>query len=203
MATSVKQDSVSESPDLESEAPEPKGKRRIVLPIAIVVVLIAAYWAFGQWRYSQTHVTTDDASVDGHLVPVLTKVGGYVQRVTVAENSRVAGDSLLVQIDPSEYNVRLAQAEADLAAARAATGDAGLTGQAQAAVESAANQRASLESQIDAARAADSKARSDLGRMKELADKQIVSRQQLDVARHQIAAVRAERLPTLGLFADD
>jgi membrane fusion protein, multidrug efflux system len=183
MATSVKQDTVNEAPDINPEAPEPKGKRRIVLPIAIVVVLIAGYWAFGQWRYSQSHVTTDDASIDGHLVPVLAKVGGYVQAVTVAENSHVANDSLLVQIDPSEYNIRLAQADADLAAARAATGTAGLTGQAQAAVESAANQRASLESQIDAARASDAKARADLSRMKELAAKQIVSRQQLDAAQ--------------------
>jgi membrane fusion protein, multidrug efflux system len=183
MATSVKQDTVNEAPDINPAAPEPKGKRRIVLPIAILVVLIAGYWAFGQWRYSQSHVTTDDASIDGHLVPVLAKVGGYVQAVTVAENSHVANDSMLVQIDPSEYNIRLAQADADLAAARAATGTAGLTGQAQAAVESAANQRASLESQIDAAIASDAKARADLSRMKELAAKQIVSRQQLDAAQ--------------------
>src|SRR3954469_14174116 len=112
MATTT--EPISDSPDLES--PEPKGKRRIVLPIAIVVALIAAYWAFGQWRYSQSHVSTDDASVDGHLVPVIAKLGGYVQRVTVSKNSHVAADSLLVLIDPSEYNVRLAQADADLAA---------------------------------------------------------------------------------------
>jgi membrane fusion protein (multidrug efflux system) len=183
MATTLKQEPVKDAPDIDSETPPPASKRRIVLPIAIVVALIAAYWAFGQWRYSQSHVSTDDASVDGRLVPVIAKVGGYVQRVNVEENSHVAADSLLVLIDPSEYSVRLAQADADLAAARAATGTAGITGQAEAAVESAANQRASLESQIDAARAADSKARSDLSRMKELAGKQIVSRQQLDAAQ--------------------
>src|SRR4051812_814455 len=203
MATSVKQDTIREVSDVEPDAPEQKGKRRIVLPIAIVVALIAAYWAFGQWRYSQTHVTTDDASVDGHLVPVLAKVGGYVQRVTVAENSHVAADSLLVLIDPSEYNVRLAQADADLAAARAATGTAGLTGQAQAAVESAANQRASLESQIDAARASDAKARADLSRVKELAAKQIVSRQQLDAAQAaaESAAASLQSLQRQALMA--
>ena len=191
MATSLKQDINPEPRDREPDAPEPQGKRRIVLPIAIVVGVIAAYWAFGQWRYSQTHVTTDDASVDGHLVPVLAKVGGYVQKVTVAENSRVASDSLLVLIDPSEYNVRLSQADADLAAARAATGAAGLTGQAEAAVQSASNQRASLESQIDAARASDAKGKADLSRMKELASKQIVSRQQLDGAQAAADAASA------------
>ena len=191
MATSIKQDIIPETEDITADNSEPKRKRRIVLPIAIVVVLVAAYWAFGQWRYSQSHVTTDDASVDGHLVPVLAKVGGYVQKVMVQENSRVAADSLLVLIDPSEYNVRLAQADADLAAARAATGAGGLTGQAEAAVESAANQRASLESQIDAAKASDAKARADLSRMKELAGKQIVSRQQLDGAQAAAEAAAA------------
>ncbi len=168
MATSLKQD-ITSGPDTDSaDGSESSTKRRFVLPIAIVLVLIGGYWAFGQWRYSRSHVTTDDASIDGHLVPVLAKVGGYVQKVTVGENSRVAPDSLLVLIDSSEYAARLAQADADLAAARAATGASGLTGQAEAAVQSASDQRASLESQIDAARAADAKARADLTRMKEL-----------------------------------
>src|SRR5205823_3022557 len=174
--TTLKQETPDIVDDSIPEPPQESRRRRVMIPIVIVVALLAGYWAFGQWRYSQTHVSTDDAAVDGHLVPVLAKVGGYVQAVTVAENSRVAADSLLVLIDPSEYSVRLAAADADLAAARAATGAAGLTGQAQAAVESAANQRGSLESQIEAARAADAKARADFVRTKELADKQIVSR---------------------------
>src|SRR4051812_6402112 len=102
----------SPASDVEVEAPESSNKRRIIMTVAVVLALVGLWWAFGQWRYSQTHVSTDDASVDGHLVPVLAKVGGYVQKVTVAENSRVTTDSLLVVIDPSEYTVRLQQAEA-------------------------------------------------------------------------------------------
>jgi membrane fusion protein (multidrug efflux system) len=191
MATSVRQDLPPATEENDVDAAEEKGKRRIVLPIVIVVALIAGYWAFGQWRYSRTHVTTDDAAVDGHLVPVMAKVGGYVQNVNVDENGRVAADSTLVVIDPAEFNVRLAAADADLAAARAATGAAGLTGQAQAAVESAAQQRGALESQIEAARANDAQAKSDLSRMKELAGKQIVSRQTLDAAQAKADAAAA------------
>src|SRR5258708_13827971 len=193
MATSLKQD-ITSGPDTDSpDGPESSNRRRIVLPIAIVLVLIGGYWAFGQWRYSQSHITTDDASIDGHLVPVLAKVGGYVQKVTVGENSRVAPDSLLVLIDSSEYAARLAQADADLAAARAATGASGLTGQAEAAVQSATGHQPSLESQVDPARAADAKARADLTRMKELAAKQIVSRQQPDAAQAAADAAAARR----------
>jgi membrane fusion protein (multidrug efflux system) len=190
MATTVKQDTAPDQ-DSVSDAPEPAGRRRIVLPILFVLVAIGGYYAFGLWRFSQSHITTDDAAIDGDLVPVLAKVGGYVEKVNVDENSLVKADSVLVLIDPAEYAVRLAQADADLAAARAATGTAQLTGQAQAAVQSASDQRASVESQIDAARAADGKAKADLARMTELAGKQIVSRQQLDAAQAAADAAAA------------
>src|SRR5437763_1861662 len=145
MATALKQDIQTSAPNVPS-APEPpkSNKRRIVLPIVLVLALLGGTWAFKQWSYGRSHESTDDAAIDGHLVPVLAKVSGYVQAVTASDNDHVKPDSLLVQIDPSEYKVRLAQAEADLAAARAAAGGAGASGQAQAAVEQATGQRASL-----------------------------------------------------------
>jgi membrane fusion protein, multidrug efflux system len=123
-------------------------------------------------------------------------VPGYVQSVNAEENRPVAVDSPLVQIDPSEYRVRLAQAEADLAAARASAGGNGAEGQAQAAVQSAASQREAFSAQIDAARANLTKANADLARMKELAGKQIVSKQQLDAAQ---AAADAAAATLVGL----
>jgi len=114
--------------------------------------------------------------------------------VTVGDNSRVAAESLLVQIDPAEYKVRLAQAEADLAAARATAGGPGVSGQAEAAVQTAAGQRSSLDAQITAARAQNDKAQSDLARMQELAQKQIVSLQQLDGAKATAGAAAANLL---------
>jgi membrane fusion protein (multidrug efflux system) len=192
MATAVENEPATETPVEETGTQQPAKKRPPIMPIVgIVLLIIGAWWGIGKWRFASTHVSTDDAAVDGHIVPVLAKVGGYVQAVNVDENSRVKADSVVVVLDPAEYNVRLASAEADLAAARAATGAAGLTGQAEAAVLSAAAQQASLESQIEAARASESKARADLARIKELAGKQIVSRQQLDAAQAAADAAAA------------
>jgi membrane fusion protein (multidrug efflux system) len=140
-------------------------------------------WAFKNWSYGRSHESTDNAAVDGHLVPVLAKVSGYVQAVNVRDNDHVAVDSALVQIDPAEYKVRVAQAEADLAAARATAGSAGSNGQAQALVAQASGQRASLDAQIVAARASEANAKANLARMEDLAGKQIVSRQQLDASK--------------------
>lgn len=190
MATALKQEVNNREAGAAAPQPPEGGKRRIVLPIVVVLVALAGLWGFKQWSYGRSHESTDDAAVDGHLVPVLAKVSGYVQAVTVSDNDHVKADSVLVQIDPSEYKVRLAQAEADLAAAHAA-GGAGSNGQAQAMVEQASGQRASLDAQIVAARANEAKAKADLARMQELVTKQIVSRQQLDAAKAAAEAAAA------------
>jgi membrane fusion protein (multidrug efflux system) len=165
--------------------------RKRIIPIIAVLALLGLGWAARQWWYGRTHESTDNAQVDGHLIPVLAKVGGYVQAVNVAENDSVRGGQLLVKIDDAEYKVRLEQATAELAAARAAAGGGGTTGQAQAQVSAAAGQRGALESQINAARANAENARSNLVRIQELAAKQIVSRQQLDAAQTATDAAEA------------
>jgi membrane fusion protein (multidrug efflux system) len=193
MATALKQnvDDARENPSAPPETPK-NSKKKFVLPIVLVLVALGALWAFKQWNYGRSHESTDDAAIDGHLVPVLAKVSGYVQAVTADDNDHVKADSLLVQIDPSEYKVRVAQAQADLAAAKAGAGGAGgAGGQAQAMVQQATGQRASLDAQITAARANEVKARQDLARMEELAGKQIVSKMQLDAARAAAEAAAA------------
>jgi membrane fusion protein (multidrug efflux system) len=177
-----------------SEPDKPSTKKKIVLPIVGVLALILLFWAFQKWSYGRTHQTTDNAQVDGHIVPVLAKVGGYVNTVNVSENDQVKAGQLLVQIDDADYRVRLQQAQADLAAAEATGGGGGFSGQAQSQVQSAAGQRAALDAQIGAARANANKADLDLARARELADKQIISRQQLDAAQAMAAVAHANLL---------
>jgi membrane fusion protein (multidrug efflux system) len=191
MATAIKQENESRTAPVAVEDTPKGSKKKFVLPIVAILVAFALIWAFKTWTYGRSHESTDNAAVDGHLVPVLAKVSGYVKKVTVSDNDQVKVDSLLVQIDPAEYTVKLAQAEADLAAARATAGGAGSSGQAQAAVEQATGQRSSLDAQIAAARANETKARQDLARMQELADKQVVSKMQLDAARAASEAASA------------
>src|SRR3954464_8769239 len=98
MATVLKQD--LEQRDVPAVPAAAKGgHRRIVLPVLIVLAALGALWAFKQWSYGRSHESTDDAAVDGHLIPVLAKVSGYVQSVTVSDNDHVRAESLLVQID--------------------------------------------------------------------------------------------------------
>jgi membrane fusion protein (multidrug efflux system) len=197
MATATQPQTQSSAPratttPAATAAPAPSNKRRVVLALVGLLALLGIFWGMKQWLYGRAHESTDNAQVDGHLVPVLAKVSGYVTRVNVAENDRVRQDSTLVRIDEREYAVKLAQADADLAAARAAAGGGGLAGQAQAAVQNATGQEAALTASVAAARANAVKAEADLRRMRELVDKQVVSRQQLDAAQAAADAARAQ-----------
>lgn len=173
--------SVSSASDAGASAA--KGKRSPVLPIIIVVALLGIGWAVKTILYNEGHVTTDNAQVDGTIVPVLAKVGGFVKTLTVDENDHVKVGQPLVTIDSAEYAVRLAQANADVAAAAYVAGTKGIAGQAEAQIQSATSQGQVVQAQIESAKAAQAKATADLARYKELAAKQVVSKQQLDAAQ--------------------
>lgn len=163
-------------------APSPgtNGKRSPAVFILPIVALAFLAWGAKSWLYNRTHVNTDNAQVDGSIVPVLAKVGGFVTAVRVVENQTVRAGDTLVAIDDAEYAARLAQADAELSAASFVAGRNGVMGQAQAQIQSANSQEQVVEAQIQSARAAQQKATADLARTRELVDKQIVSKQQLD-----------------------
>ena len=163
---------------------------RLVVPVALA--LGVGVWGYSKWAYGQSHESTDNAQVEGHIVPIVAKVGGYVLAVNVAENAPVAQQAQLVRLDDREFAVRLAQAEAELAAARAAAGGPGLDGQAATMVRTASSQRDVGNAQVSAARAQLTKARSDLARAQELSAKQIISMAQLDAARAAFDAAQAQ-----------
>ena len=172
-----------------TKAAKPDAPKRSPLPFILGALVIAGgFWAFKTLSYSSAHESTDNAMIDGHVIPVLAKVGGFVTAVRVSENDRVAMNAPVVTIDDREFKVRLASAEADLAAARAVTGGGG---QAQAMVATASAQTASQNANVDAARAQVVRAEADLARYADLAAKNIISQQQLDAAKAQVAATRA------------
>src|SRR5450830_1956850 len=79
-------------------------RRRLILwTIGVVLALVAAVMAFRTWRYRQAHESTDDAQIEGHIVPVLARVGGYVSAVETDDNATVVAGAVLVRIDSTEY----------------------------------------------------------------------------------------------------
>ena len=143
-----------------------------------VILLGLVIFGVRKWWFGRSHVSTDNAQVDGHIVPVLPKVGGYVVEVRVDENQSVKAGDTLVVLDDRDFRARLAQTDADLAALLATVSSRTRVGQAEAAV---------AQAQANA-----SKARADLARVEPLAAQNIVSQQQLDAARAAAAAAEAQ-----------
>jgi membrane fusion protein (multidrug efflux system) len=90
--------------------------RRINKRMLLVVLLILALGAVSPfvWNYLQSYESTDDAQIDGHIDPLSSRINGTVIRVHAENNDRVKAGELLVEIDPRDYEVAVAQARARL-----------------------------------------------------------------------------------------
>ena len=97
------------------------------------------------WRHYETHVSTDDAFVEGRVSPVSAMVTGSVLRVLVDDNQEVKKGQVLVELDPKYYQAKLEQAEAAVAIAES---------QLKAAQEQVSFSREITSSQVAQAEAA-------------------------------------------------
>jgi membrane fusion protein (multidrug efflux system) len=159
-------------------------RRALLLSGLAVLALVAAALGLRQWSFARTHVTSDNAQVEGHIIPILTRVGGYVAEVAVDDDQAVRAGQVLVRIDERDLRARLEQTEGDLANALAMAGQGGEPGQAAA-------QLAAARAAVVQAEAADRRAHSDLERYRALSERGIVSRQQLDAAETGAAGAHA------------
>ncbi|HLK85801.1 MAG TPA: HlyD family secretion protein [Candidatus Binataceae bacterium] len=92
--------------------------RRILLVAVVIVVLAAILPALRYYRYFSTHVSTDDAYVDGSVGLVSSRIAGTVVKVFVEDNWRVKAGDTLVELDPSDFQVQVNGAQAQLERAR-------------------------------------------------------------------------------------
>ena len=169
------------------EAPETGRSSNRALVVFKTAVPIIAVVALGMWFFTRNRVSTDDAQVDGHLVPVSSRVYGSVEKVLVTDNQHVKAGDLLVEVDPKDIQAKLDEAKAALLAAQAqvqmAQADAERAQVAFLAARGA--DLAGARANVDAQKAAAEKARTDLQRMKPLAARQEISAQQFDAYRTQ------------------
>jgi len=103
----------------ERKLPRRRGKLLRFIVVAVIVAILAVS-GFYLWRYLSTYETTDDAQVDGHIDAISARVSGHVTEVLAEDEQYVKAGDVLVRIDPKDYEVALAKAEADLADSEAA-----------------------------------------------------------------------------------
>lgn len=194
------------APSPESEAPANANRKFIVIGVVLLLVVGAIFF---YWHSTFTE-DTDDAQVDGNIYQVSSRISGHVIKVYVDDNQTVQTGQLLAEIDPTDYQVALDQAQADLASAQAqyeqastnvpitstnvstnvstsgsdVKGSADMVAQAEKQVE-AANAR------VDQAKANATKAQLDVDRYTPLVQKDVISKQQFDAAVAQAAASKS------------
>ena len=143
--------------------------RRILL-LAVVVLLVAAIFpAISYYRYFDSHVSTDDAYVDGSVGLISSRITGTVVKLFVEDNWRVKAGDTLLELDPSDYQVQVNAAEAQLERARQTVD------QLYAQVEAARSGLALAQSQLG-------QARIDYNRARQLKGQGVVSSEYYDQA---------------------
>jgi membrane fusion protein, multidrug efflux system len=177
---------------------------RIAIVIGVIILLVVGFFVY---RYVTSYESTDDAQIDGHINSVSSRVSGHVVKLNVQDNQYVQAGTVLVEIDPSDYQIALQRARADFEDAQASALAAGVNvpimsvstnsqisgseaevESARAGIQAARQQFEAAKAQLQQADANNVKAQNDVGRYKQLVDKQEISHQQYDQA---VAAARA------------
>ncbi|HEY4049076.1 MAG TPA: HlyD family secretion protein [Acidobacteriaceae bacterium] len=175
-----------------------------LLLLAVVVVGGGLFlWNSLAWE------STDDAQVNGHIMPLSARINGYVREVPVIEGQIVHAGDLLVTIDPADYKIAVEQARATFEDAQASAAssrfnipitsvttrsnvDSATTAVANAEAGSRAAEQ-NFESAIallEQAEANAARSDADLVRYEQLVAKEDISRQQYD---QSVAAAKANR----------
>jgi membrane fusion protein (multidrug efflux system) len=181
-------------------------KKVLIISAAVVAVIAAASFGWNAYRYEDT----DDAQVDGHIMPLSAKISGQIKEVHVVEGQLVHANEVLVNIDPEDYKIAAEQAQANLANALATAASShwsvpitSITVQnsldsaktavanAEAGFRAAEHNYESAKAALTQAEANAAKSDADLERAKELVAKEDISRQQYDQAVAGATANRA------------
>jgi membrane fusion protein (multidrug efflux system) len=95
---------------------KPNDRRRKIAAFIIfpVLIVVGAVVLFLYREYKATHVSTDDAFVDGRVHIIASKIQGTVKVLYVNDNQFVKINDLMLEIDPADYEVRVKDARASL-----------------------------------------------------------------------------------------
>ena len=103
-------------------AAAPRSRTKYLLGGLIALALLVSTTAYAMTRGKES---TDDAQVEGRVVALSSRIPGQVAHVLVRDNQLVNAGDIVVELDPSDYEAKLEEANADLESARAGAENAG------------------------------------------------------------------------------
>ena len=162
-----------------------RAKKILSYIVSLVVIIAAAAWVGSKFIHLGNVEFTDNARVNQQIVPVNSRVQGYIREIRYKEFQQVKKGDTLVIIDDADMRLRVAQARADYQNAMAGRGVA------DRRVGGAAANVAVTEASIAEAKVLMDHAATDLQRYSHLLEKDAVTRQQYDAARTDYEAKKA------------
>jgi membrane fusion protein (multidrug efflux system) len=171
------------------DAQDPIGQKRkrfgprklILLATGAVILAGATYWYIRSAGYE----STDDAAVEAHVIEVSPKISAHVQAVHFDDNYRVKRGELLLELDPRDFQVAVANADANLAAAKSKVNE---TGAAEKVAEAALGQ---ADADLASARATADDAEADFRRNERLYATHVIDRREYDASAAQAKSAAA------------
>jgi membrane fusion protein (multidrug efflux system) len=156
-------------------------KKKIAFILFPIIILIGAVMLYLYRQYKETHLSTDDAFIDGRVHLIASKIPGTVRALKVNDNQFIKKGDPILEIDPADYDVRVKEARAGFQAEREKLSEL------QDRVNTAKRQLAEIVAALEAARAGVDLQKANLGlanvnlqRTELLLKKEAISRQQYD-----------------------
>ena len=171
-------------PKTNGKSPKKNNRRRHVYIGAAILASSLATAAY-YYEFVAPYESTDDAFIEAHVTPIAPQVAGRVQQLFVRDNQEVKAGEVLLQIDPSDYQAALDQAQAALAAVN------GQLKQANAQLTADQAKVAQEKANVIAAKADAAQAASDYKRFQAVGD-QGISASELDLAGTKATASEAD-----------
>ncbi len=161
---------------------KPTNKKFII--IFSVLIIVGLVYGITKYLHSQKHEETDDAQVEKNMNPIIPRVSGYLTKVYVSDNQVVKKGDTLFLIDKNDYLIKVAEAQAALAAAESSTQVAKAdVGSAQASVSVSDANVQSASGSIETAKIRLGRATNDFERYNNLYKNHSITKQQFEQAQ--------------------
>jgi membrane fusion protein (multidrug efflux system) len=169
-----KRDDKGKKEDDKNKKP-PIYKKPAFIVAAIIIAVVLVVGGIILWLILRQFVSTDDAYIDGHVTQVSPQISALTLALHIDDNQFVHKGNLLIELDPTDYQVALEQAQAQVISAQ------GKLAQAKAQIETAKASVIQVAAEVDAAQVQLDNATRDLERYQNV-DARARSQQQLDNA---------------------
>lgn len=168
------------------EQQQKQKKANIRKAVIGILLMVALFFGIKKIYFSLTHETTDNAQIETSIVPVITRISGYVKNISIKDYDSVNQGQLVVALDDAELQAILGEQQADLMQSKADLANA------KAQLDNAILSLKNNKGVIDLKTIRQTKAANDLQRDQNLFNEQAITKKQLDETEYQSATANQE-----------